>query len=129
MPNAYTLSPEQAIEWIQRRWRPRMTEVHIVNGLNPNLPLDYYTGLLRAIRQRFPSLHLKAFTAVEVHYFAEKFRLSYREVLRQLIEAGLGSLPGGGGRSSPTGCAARPAAARSTPTAGWTSTAQPTAWA
>jgi len=51
---------------------------------------------LRAIRQRFPSLHLKAFTAVEIHYFAEKFGLSYREVLQQLIDAGLGSLPGGG---------------------------------
>ncbi len=96
MPNAYTMSPEQAIEWIDQRWRPGMTEIHVVNGLNPKLPLDYYTGLLRAIRQRFPALHLKAFTAVEIHYFAEKFKLSHREVLQRLIDAGLGSLPGGG---------------------------------
>jgi aminodeoxyfutalosine synthase len=96
MPNAYTMSPEQAIQWIEQRWRPGMTEIHIVNGLNPQLPFDYYTGLLRAIRQRFPALHLKAFTAVEIHYFAGKFGLSYREVLQRLIDAGLGSLPGGG---------------------------------
>ena len=73
-----------------------MTEVHIVNGLNPHLPFSYYTDLLRAIRVRFPALHLKAFTAVEIHYFAKKFGMSYREVLEQLIDAGLGSLPGGG---------------------------------
>jgi aminodeoxyfutalosine synthase len=73
-----------------------MTEIHIVNGLNPDLPMDYYTGLLRVIRQHYPQLHLKAFTAVEIHYFAEKFGLSYRAVIEQLLDAGLGSLPGGG---------------------------------
>ena len=96
MPSAYTMSQEQALKWIEERYRPGMTEVHIVNGLNPDLPFDYYTDLLRAIRERFPALHLKAFTAVEIHYFAEKFGMSYREVLERLIEAGLGSLPGGG---------------------------------
>src|SRR5271157_161045 len=96
MPSAYTMSPEQAIQWIEQRYQPGMTEVHIVNGLNPHLPFSYYTDLLRAIRVRFPALHLKAFTAVEIHYFAKKFGMSYREVLEQLIDAGLGSLPGGG---------------------------------
>ncbi len=96
MPSAYTMDQEAALKWIDERYRPGMTEVHIVNGLNPDLPFDYYTGLLRAIRERFPMLHLKAFTAVEIHYFAEKFGMSYREVLEQLIDAGLGSLPGGG---------------------------------
>ena len=71
-------------------------QVHVVNGLNPQLPFSYYTDLLRAIRVRFPMLHQKAFTAVEIHYFAQKFGMSPRQVLEQLIEAGLGSLPGGG---------------------------------
>ena len=59
MPSAYTMSPEQALEWIEKRYRPGMTEVHIVNGLNPHLPFSYYTDLLRAIRVRFPALALE----------------------------------------------------------------------
>src|SRR3972149_6917176 len=95
-PGAYTMSHEEALRWIEERYQPGMSEIHIVNGLNPNLPFNYYTTLLRVIRERFPELHLKAYTAVEIHYFAEKFELSYGEVLEQLMHAGLGSLPGGG---------------------------------
>lgn len=96
MPQAYTMSVSQAISWIEDRYRPGMTEVHIVNGLNPDLSFDYYTDLLIAIREKFPALHIKGFTAVEIHYFAEKYGMSYQEVLSKLREAGLGSLPGGG---------------------------------
>lgn len=96
MPGAYAMGIPESLAWIEQRCAPGMTEVHIVNGLNPDLPFDYYTDLLRAIRERFPELHLKAFTAVEIHYFAEKFGMSYREVLQRLVDAGLGSLPGGG---------------------------------
>ncbi len=96
MPQARTMTVDDAMQWIENRYRPGMTEVHIVNGLHPGLPFDYYTELLRTIRDRFPDLHLKAFTAVEIHFFAEQFAMSYREVLEQLIDAGLGSLPGGG---------------------------------
>jgi aminodeoxyfutalosine synthase len=78
------------------------TEVHIVGGLHPWLPFEYYTDMLRAIREEAPQLHIKAFTAVEIVHFA---RISKRgrdgcegitSVLRDLIDAGLGSLPGGG---------------------------------
>ena len=96
MPSAYTMTIEQAMDWIEKRYQPGMTEVHIVNGLNPDLDFAYYEDLLRAIRVRFPALHVKAFTAVEIHYFAEKYEMSYREVLEKLVDAGLGSLPGGG---------------------------------
>lgn len=96
MPAAYTMSVEQALHWIAERDRPGMTEVHIVGGLNPELPFHYYTDLLQAIRGRFPHLHIKAFTAVEIHYFARKFGMTYAEVLTELVGAGLGSLPGGG---------------------------------
>lgn len=96
MPNAYTMSIEQAKRWIKERYRPGMTEIHIVNGLNPDLSFSYYEDLLAIIRREFPLLHIKAFTAVEIHYFSEKFGFSYETVLRKLVAAGLGSLPGGG---------------------------------
>jgi aminodeoxyfutalosine synthase len=96
MPSAYSMSPAQAQQWIKERYRPGMSEIHIVNGLNKHLPFSYYLELLAMIRREFPALHIKAFTAVEIHYFAERFGLSYEQVLRQLMQAGLGSLPGGG---------------------------------
>ncbi|MEN6627429.1 MAG: aminofutalosine synthase MqnE [Candidatus Sumerlaeia bacterium] len=73
------------------------TEIHIVGGLHPNLPFEYYTGMLRGLRARFPRLHLKAFTAVEIAHFSRLFGMSVEEILKRLIEAGLDSLPGGGG--------------------------------
>ena len=90
------MSIEDAEKWIRTRYKPGMTEIHIVNGLNPDLDFDYYPNLLRMIRKEFPELHIKAFTAVEIHYFAQKYGMTYEEVLKHLMEAGLGSLPGGG---------------------------------
>ncbi|NDC37006.1 MAG: aminofutalosine synthase MqnE [Proteobacteria bacterium] len=96
MPEAYSMSVLQARQWISERYRPGMTEIHIVNGLNPDLPFEYYEELLAMVRQNFPALHIKAFTAVEIHYFAQKFGMSYRAALERLRACGLGSLPGGG---------------------------------
>jgi len=74
------------------------TEVHIVGGLHPRLPFRFYTDMCRAIRERCPGLHIKAFTAIEIVHFTRisRPRLSIEEVLIALREAGLGSLPGGG---------------------------------
>jgi len=96
MPKAYTMTVEKAQDWIKERYDPGMTEIHIVNGLNPNLPFEYYEELLAMIRAEYPELHIKAFTAVEIHYFADKFGMTYRQVLERLTDVGLGSLPGGG---------------------------------
>lgn len=96
MPQAYTMTIQQCREWIDKRYRPGMTEIHIVNGLNPDLSFSYYLELLSMIREHFPNLHIKAFTAVEIHYFSQKYGMSYIDVLKQLVSAGLGSLPGGG---------------------------------
>ena len=96
MPNAFTMSTEDAHRWIKERYTPGMTEIHIVNGLNPDLGFHYYPDLLRMIRREFPELHIKAFTAVEIHYFAEKYGMTYEAVLEALRDAGLGSMPGGG---------------------------------
>lgn len=96
MPQAYVMTIADALDWIQNRYRPGMTEIHIVNGLNPSLPFSYYADLVASIREKFPSLHIKAFTAVEIHYFSKKFNLSYEDVLIRLMESGVKSLPGGG---------------------------------
>jgi aminodeoxyfutalosine synthase len=71
-------------------------EVHIVGGLHPDWPYETYPRMLRAIRERHPGLHLKAFTAVEIDYFAGLAGKDVAWVLGDLREAGLGSLPGGG---------------------------------
>lgn len=72
------------------------TEIHIVGGLHPSLPFEYYTGMLRGLRERFPRVHLKAFTAVEIAHFSRLFGMSVEEVLRRFVEAGLNTMPGGG---------------------------------
>lgn len=74
------------------------TEIHIVGGLHPWLPFSYYTDMLRAIRESAPRLHIKAFTAVEIVHLARIARRAndIAGVLRDLRDAGLGSLPGGG---------------------------------
>ena len=70
--------------------------MHIVGGLHPWLPFDWYLEMLRGLRARFPNLHVKAFTAIEINHFTKISKLSTREVLTALKEAGLGSMPGGG---------------------------------
>jgi aminodeoxyfutalosine synthase len=95
-PDAYTMSLETARQRLAALGDVFVTEVHIVNGLNPDLPFSYYTELLSALKQERPDIHIKGFTAVEVHYYAEKYGMSYGEVLTALRDAGLGSMPGGG---------------------------------
>lgn len=72
------------------------TEIHSVGGLHPKLPFEYYLDMLRGLKERMPQVHLKFFTAVEIHHFSRIFKMSIEEVLIALREAGLDSLPGGG---------------------------------
>jgi aminodeoxyfutalosine synthase len=95
-PAAYTLSLEQVFDKLRQRAHQPLTEVHVVNGLHPDLPFEYYTDMLRGLKQVRPGIHLKCFTAVEIAFFADIYKMSDREVLERLIEAGLDSLPGGG---------------------------------
>jgi len=94
----YEHSLDQVVTLAAEAYERGATEVHIVGGLHPKLPFSYYTEMCRAIRQRCPALHIKAFTAIEIVHFTRisKPRLSIAEVLRALREAGLDSLPGGG---------------------------------
>src|SRR6059036_2081988 len=93
---AYTMSLEQAWDKLRQRSHQPLTEIHVVNGLHPDLPWSYYTDLLRGFKQIRPDIHLKCFTAVEIAFFADLYGKSDEQVLRELMDAGLDSLPGGG---------------------------------
>ncbi len=95
-PKAYTMSLEQVWETAGRGWSEAVTEFHIVGGLHPELTLDWYCQAFRGLKQRFPRVHLKALTMVEIAYLARRTRVSIRQTLERLIEAGVDSLPGGG---------------------------------
>ena len=93
---AYEMPAEQVIATAVAAADGGATEVHIVGGLHPWLRFDYYLDVLRGIRRERPSLHIKAFTAIEIVHFSRISRLSIRDTLLALRDAGLGSLPGGG---------------------------------
>ena len=96
MPGAYTMTLEEAWDKLRQRADQPLTELHIVNGLHPDLPFEYYTTLLRGFKRIRPDIHLKCFTAVEIAFFADLYGMSDEQVLRELMAAGLDSLPGGG---------------------------------
>ncbi|HEV7669961.1 MAG TPA: aminofutalosine synthase MqnE [Thermoanaerobaculia bacterium] len=94
--HAWEMSHEDVYKHAAEQGGQRATEFHIVGGLHPDLSLEWYLEMLRGLRERFPNAHLKAFTAIEIGWFAKREKLSIEEVLRQMRDAGLGSLPGGG---------------------------------
>ncbi|MHC4441193.1 MAG: aminofutalosine synthase MqnE [Planctomycetota bacterium] len=96
--DGYQLTIDQIVTRARQAADRGATEVHIVGGLHPKLPFEYYLDMCRLIRQACPALHIKAFTAIEIIHFTRisKPKLSIAEVLERLVEAGLGSLPGGG---------------------------------
>jgi aminodeoxyfutalosine synthase len=95
-PGSYTMSLEQAWDKLRERAHQPLTEIHVVNGLHPELPFDYYLDMLRGFKRIRPGIHLKCFTAVEIAFFADLYKMSDEQVLRELQAAGLDSLPGGG---------------------------------
>ncbi len=95
-PKAYTMSLDEVWHRAGEGYSEAVTEFHIVGGLHPELDIDWYAEMLRGLKQRFPKVHLKAFTMVEIAYFAKRFKTPIPEVLRRFREAGLDSMPGGG---------------------------------
>src|ERR1700748_3360832 len=87
---------EKAYETAASGYSEAVTEFHIVGGLHPDLPFQYFLDLVSGLKQRFPHVHLKAFTMVEVVYLQKRAKLSIRETLEQMKAAGVDSLPGGG---------------------------------
>src|SRR5213082_945644 len=95
-PGAYTMALEEAFQTAASGYTEAVTEFHIVGGLHPDLPFQYFLDLISGLKQRFPQVHLKAFTMVEVAYLSKRAKLSIAETLQQLKSAGVDSLPGGG---------------------------------
>jgi aminodeoxyfutalosine synthase len=95
-PGAYNFALDEIYQKAAEGVRAGATEFHMVGGLHPDLPFEYFLDMIRGLKQRCPTVHLKAFTMVEVGYFSRIAKLSAREVLVALKEAGVDSLPGGG---------------------------------
>ena len=93
---AYLMSLDEVRTRAEEALKQGATEIHVVGGLHPDLPFEFYLELLATIKAVSPELHVKAFTAVEIAYLADLAGLSIPQTLDKLKEAGLGSLPGGG---------------------------------
>ena len=94
---AYTITAEELVDDVLRqRDVTGFTEIHMVNGENPQVDFSYYVEIVRQLHEAMPDVHLKLFTASEIHHMTKLSGLTHEEVLRELREVGLGSLPGGG---------------------------------
>ncbi len=94
--HAWQMSHEEVYQHAANQGGNEVTEFHIVGGLHPDLSLDWYLEMMRGLKERFPDVHLKAFTAIEIGWFANLEKTTIEDVLGRLRDAGLGSLPGGG---------------------------------
>jgi aminodeoxyfutalosine synthase len=95
-PGAYTFALEEMWERAGEGVAQGATEFHIVGGLHPDLSFDYYLDLIRGLKQRYSHVHLKAFTMVEVGFYSRISKLSIKDTLLAMKDAGVDSLPGGG---------------------------------
>jgi aminodeoxyfutalosine synthase len=95
-PGGYTHSIDDCVRVARQAYEQGATELHIVGGLNTHLPFSYFTDMLSAVKREFPRLHLKAFTMVELDFFAKFYKMTDEEVIEKLCQAGMDSCPGGG---------------------------------
>jgi aminodeoxyfutalosine synthase len=95
-PGAYTYALKEIWQRAEQGAREGATEFHMVGGLHPDLPFEYFLDMMRGLKKRCPTVHLKAFTMVEVGYFSRISKRSIKDTLLALKEAGVDSLPGGG---------------------------------
>ena len=95
--HAYTITTGELVEdALAQRALTAFTEIHMVNGENPHVDFDFYRGTIRALHEAMPDVHLKCYTASEIHHMTTLSGLTHEQVLRELQAVGLGSLPGGG---------------------------------
>ena len=95
-PTAYTKSLDEIFSDAEKYKSGRVSEFHIVGGLHPDLSFKYYLDMISGLKERFPDVHIQAFTAVELEYLSEIAKMSLEDTLVELRDAGLGSIPGGG---------------------------------
>lgn len=94
--DAYTLTPDQIEARVAAAMQMGATEVHIVGGFHPTLPLEYYEDMMSTVKSKHPDLNIKAFTAAEIFYLSKLTKIPVRRVLERLRDAGLDTMPGGG---------------------------------
>jgi aminodeoxyfutalosine synthase len=95
--HAYTITAEELVaDAVRQRELTGFTEIHMVNGESPHVDFDFYLDTVRALHEALPDVHLKLYTASEIHHMTTLSGLTHEQVLRELRAAGLGSLPGGG---------------------------------
>ena len=95
--HAYTFTSEELVEDVLRqREVTEFTEIHMVNGENPHVDFAFYRDTIASLHEALPNVHLKCYTASEIHHMTTLSGLTHEEVLIELKAAGLGSLPGGG---------------------------------
>ena len=94
-PRAYTMGLPEIVANV-KALPAAVREVHIVGGLHPDLPWAYFVDMMKGIKAVRPDIHIKAFTAVEIFFFHRLYRMSVAQVLSELKDAGLDSMPGGG---------------------------------
>ncbi len=95
-PDAYVMSQDDVVRRGREADAAGCTELHVVGGANPDLPFEWHREAVRSLHDSFPRVHIKAFTAVEIDWFARRSGKSVETVLHELIAVGLGSMPGGG---------------------------------
>ena len=95
-PNPYTMTHEEILSTLDESIKHNITEVHIVSAHNKDAGLDWYMGIFKKIKDRFPALHVKALTAAEVNFLATTNDMSYEQIIDMMIENGVDSMPGGG---------------------------------
>jgi aminodeoxyfutalosine synthase len=95
-PGGYEMAIEECVEEAGKGYSDAVTEFHLVGGLHPTWPFEYYTGLLSALKARFPGVHLKAWTMVELDWIARIGARPVADAIRELHAAGMDSCPGGG---------------------------------
>lgn len=93
---AYTMSMDELLHYVEHRWNDNVREFHIVGGHNDQVPFDYYLDTIRTLKKHYPNCTIKAYTGAEIEFFARISGLSMEEVLKELIKAGLDTIPGGG---------------------------------
>lgn len=95
-PKGYLMSDEQILERGREAVENGCTEMHIVGGLHHQMKYEWYVNVIRILHEAYPKLHLKGWTGVEINWFQHLTKKPLREILQDLIDAGLGSMPGGG---------------------------------
>ncbi|MFK5882636.1 MAG: aminofutalosine synthase MqnE [Sulfurospirillum sp.] len=95
-PNPYTMTHEEILSALDESIKHNITEVHIVSAHNKDAGLEWYMGIFKKIKERFPALHVKALTAAEINFLATANDMSYEQIIDMMIQNGVDSMPGGG---------------------------------